>query len=289
MASCGPPGNRSKILVNCPKCQSNNTFLFFLPWICCPFFVVSSLPCRFFPPNNQQTTEGSIHTSIHLRRFDELRSRYHRNVDGTLLAANSFGRCRQLVEREGFIRGVWVGIWKLMSWMSRNICFFEFLNPFIFVLRKMTSFVSRIQKNKGEKWWSPSWEFKDGPFLFFDLKQSSGKIWKLCAASQSIIMKLDILGKTMRTCSKGVAIYGPFWRVWRKGNSTCMSFLQQTHQALLDSEVWKFQTHPTEICWGSLTTVPNKFHDHSIFFGPTLFVEAHGIPVKNHTNTSGPD
>lgn len=80
------------------------------------------------------------------------------------------------------------------------------------------------KKTRVKKWWSPSWEFKDGPFLFFDLKQSSGKIWKLCAASQSIIMKLDILRKTMRTCSKGVAIYGPFWRVWRMGNSTCMSF-----------------------------------------------------------------
>ena len=254
------------------------------------FFFVSSLPCRFFPPNNQQTTEGSIHTSIHLRRFDVLRSRYHRNVDGTLLAANSNGRCRQLVEREGFIRGVWVGIWKLMSWMSRNICFFEFLNPFIFLLRKMTSFVSRIQKKQG---WKNDGRHPEslrmGHFFF--------SIWS------NLPVKFGNSAQPAKASSWNWTFYGkrcaPAQKVWRYmghsgvseewGTQHAWVFLQQTHQSLLDSEVWKFQTHPTEICWGSLTTVPNKFHDHSIFFGPTLFVEAHGIPVKNHTNTSGPD
>lgn len=165
MASCGPPGNRSKILVNCPKCQSDNTFLFFLPWICCPFFFCVESTVSFFP-SKQPTNNRGIHPHL-----DPLASvwwasepippkcRWHAPCSKQLRPL-----C-QLVEREGFIRGVLLGIWKLMSWMSRNICFFEFLNPFIFLLRKWHLLFPGFKKIRVKKWWSPSWEFKDGPCL----------------------------------------------------------------------------------------------------------------------------
>ncbi len=148
---------------------------------------------------------------------------------------------------KGWTNG-WKGVysggfdWDLGSWW-----FF-----FFFLLLKMTAywFFPGSQKKGGPKKKGRHPSFEMGHALFH-LKQYSDKIWKFLTARQKIIMK---------SCLKN-----------RK--ATMHESPSKTHQSLLDSAVWNFQTRPTE-SWDSipLPRTPKEVpFDPQVFFGADLF------------------